>query len=150
MLLKNCSSSPCWRDSPRPLAIFEFLPLFASSSSDIHVAASHSDVRRATTGRKKREEGGGAGRTRRGSEESAVQVNYYPQHGENISDDRDRHGGEDICARRPLSICSNKTGRIRISARINLGAIFNKHVSEPDFRQCKKSVSSALQKSTSL
>ena len=99
-----------------------------------------------------REAGGGAdGASERRVGASAVQVNYYPQHGENISDDRDRHGGEDICARRPLSICSNKTGRIRISARINLGAIFNKHVSEPDFRQCQSLlVSSALQESTSL
>ena len=53
-----------------------------------------------------REAGGGAdGASERRAGASAVQVNYYPQHGENTSDDddddRDRHGGKDICAARP-------------------------------------------------
>ena len=55
----------------------------------------------------------GAGRDGRAA--ATVQVNYYPQHGENTSDDRDRHGGKTSAPPPPLSICSNKTRRIRIS-----------------------------------
>ena len=88
-----------------------------------------------------REAGGGAdGASERRAGASAVQVNYYPQHGENTSDDedRDRHGGgRDICAIavRYLFAQTRRGESGTQPERINLGAIFN----ELDFCQCKVS-----------
>ena len=133
VFLKNCRQ-PFWLG--RFPSIFEFLPLF-SSSSDIHVAASHSDVRRATPpprrgreGRKKREGRGGAGRTRHRHRTSEL---LPPTWGKHIRRPRPPRR-KDICAAAAaIYLLKQDEANPDLLVRINLGAILARGVPEPYF-----------------
>ena len=114
-------------------SIFEFLPLF-SSSSDIHVAASHSDVRRATPppgeGGEEKDGGEGAGRTRDRHRTSEL---LPPTWGKHIRRPRPPRR-KDICAAAAaIYLLKQDEANPDLLVRINLGAILARGVPEPYF-----------------